>query len=63
MQKSAVRNIVKLDILALILMNIEVLQHIVGNLKHSILKEMTVIFYNGSIYDYRVIINKLSRRV
>ena len=48
-----IKNIVKIEIIAIIQRNIEVgAQHSVCNLKYSVPKKIFVAFHNGSNYDY-----------
>ena len=37
--------------------------HSIGNLKYKTPKEISVVFHNGSTYDYHFIINQLSKKI
>ena len=37
--------------------------HSICNLKNSVPKKMSIVFHNGSNYDYHFIIKKVSRRI
>ena len=51
----------QLEIIALIQINIEGSSHSIYNLKHSVPKEIPIVFYNGFNYDYYFIIKELTQ--
>ena len=50
------KNIVKLQIIVIIYENKEALR----SLKHSVAKKISMVFHNGSNYDYHFIIKELA---
>ena len=54
-----IKNIVKLDI-SHYTGELRGLIDIIWNLKYSVLKEIPIVFHNGSNYDYHAIIKKLA---
>ena len=56
-----VKTIVKLKIIVIILVNTRGAVHSIRNLKIGIPKWISLVFHNGSNYDYHVIIKKLAK--
>ena len=36
--------------------------HSIGNLKYSVPKEISIVFHNGSNYDYHIVIKELAEK-
>ena len=54
------KNVVKLEIIVIIQRNYKGAAHSIGNLKCCVPKKITIVFHNGSNYDYHFIIKELA---
>ena len=57
------KNVAKLEIIVIIQRNYKGAAHSIGNLKCCVPKKITIVFHNGSNYDYHFIIKELAENL